>query len=164
MRYRVPPGVTNSTHLFVWDTSRVNFQSQTGAYSATATGPISAWPFTNAAALPVSGDENVRLNLWLVSGNPPTDNNEVEVVIKSFNFVPLGAAPAVTLGNVRMAAASAFQFDLSVQPDFRYAVQTSSNLVQWQPRSSVLATNATVGFSDTNLASHARFYRVVTLP
>ena len=30
----------------------------------------------------------VHINLWLFQGNPPTDGNEVEVVIKKFTFVP----------------------------------------------------------------------------
>jgi len=164
VRYRVPPGLTNSTHLYVWETNRISYQAQTGAYSAAATNLISSYVFTNTADVPASGDENVRLNLWLVNGDHPTDSNEVEVIIKSFNFVPLGTAPGVVLGNVRVAAASQFHCDLNVQPDFHYAVQTSSNLVQWQQQASLLATNATLSFADTNTATRARFYRIVTLP
>ena len=147
-RYRVPAGLTNSTHLFVWETNRISFQCQTGAYSGFATNLISSWVFTNAAAVPQSGDENVRLNLWLINGNPPTDNNEVEVVIKSFNFVPLGPPPPAVLGNLQMPAAGPFQCDLTAQPDYRYAVQTSSNLLDWSPLTTLLATNSTLRFTD----------------
>jgi hypothetical protein len=63
-----------------------------------------------------------------------------------------------------VAAASQFHCDLNVQPDFHYAMQTSSNLVQWQQQTSILATNATLNFADTNTATRARFYRIVTLP
>ena len=101
VRYRVPPGLADSTHLFVWQTNRISWQCQTGAYSAAATNLIASYVFTNAAAVPQSGDENVHLNLWLFNGNPPTDNNEVEVIIQSFNFVPLGTPPRAVLGKLR---------------------------------------------------------------
>jgi hypothetical protein len=164
VRYRVPSTLTNSTHLFAWSTNQISFQSQTGAYSAAATNLIASWTFTNAAAVPASGDEAVHLNLWLVSGNPPTDGNEVEVVVKSFNFVPLGTPPAATIANPRLNVAGQFQCSLGIQPDFRYTLQASSNLFQWQPLTTALATNLALGFTDSNSASSPRFYRVVTLP
>jgi hypothetical protein len=164
VRYRVPPGLTNSTHLFIWYTNQVSFQSQTGAYSAAATNLITSWVFTNTAAVPESGDENVHLNLWLVLGDPPTDNNEVEVVIKSFNFVPLGPSPSAVLSNARVVGAGQFRCDFTIQPDFRYAMQTSSNLIQWQQQAGILATNAVLNFADTNTAARTRFYRVITAP
>jgi hypothetical protein len=165
VRYRVPAGLADSTHLFVWETNRVSFQCQTGAYSAAATNLISASVFTNAAAVPQSGDENVHLNLWLILGNPPTDSNEVEVIIQSFNFVPLGTPPRAVLGNLQMPAPSQFKCDLIVQPDYRYEVQTSSNLLLWAHLATFLATNATLNLVDTNPpAVSKRFYRVVTLP
>jgi len=165
VRYRVPAGLTNSTHSFVWETNRVSFQCQTGAYSAAATNLIASYAFTNAAAVPQSGDENVRLNLWLFQGNPPTDTNEVEVILKSFNFVPLGTPPRAVLGNVQLPAAGQFKSDLAVQPDYRYEVQASSNLLLWSQLTTLLATNTTFKFVDTNPpAVSPRFYRVITQP
>jgi hypothetical protein len=163
-RYRVPAGLTNSTHLFVWETNRVSFQAQSNAYSAPANNLISSYVFSNASAVPQSGDENVRLNLWLGFGNPPTDANEVEVIIKSFNFVPLGTPPPAVLSNPQVPASGPFQCNLSVQPDFRYEIQTSTNLVQWQTLATILATNHTLKFVDSNSASAVtRLYRAVTL-
>jgi hypothetical protein len=165
VRYRVPTGLADSTHLFVWETNRVSFQSQTGAYSAAATNLITSYVFTNADAVPQSGDENVHLNLWLILGNPPTDSNEAEVIIQSFNFVPLGTPPRAVLGNLHLPAASQFKCDLIVQPDFRYEVQTSSNLFLWAHLATFLATNATFNLVDTSSpAVSKRFYRVVTQP
>jgi hypothetical protein len=165
VRYRVPAGLADSTHLFVWETNRVSFQCQTGAYSAAATNLISSSVFTNAAAVPQSGDENVHLNLWLFQGNPPTDSNEVEVIIQSFNFVPLGTPPPAVLGNLQLPAASQFKCDLIVQPDFHYEVQTSSNLLLWAHLATFLATNGTLNLVDTSSpAVSTRFYRVVTQP
>jgi hypothetical protein len=165
VRYRVPAGLTNSTHLFVWETNRVSFQCQTGAYAATAINLISSSVFTNAADVPQSGDECVHLNLWLFQGNPPTDSNEVEVIIKSFNFVPLGTTPHAVMGNLQLPVASQFKCDLNVQPDFRYEVQTSSNLLIWAHLTTLLATDGTFNLVDTNSpAAGTRFYRAVTLP
>ena len=49
-------------------------------------GVIARWAFTNAAAIPPSCDENVRLNLWLVNGNPPINGQPAEVIINQFTF------------------------------------------------------------------------------
>lgn len=50
---------------------------------------ISHWLYTRT--VPPNSDENVRLNLWLYQGHAPNNSYEVEVVIRSFQFVPLGA-------------------------------------------------------------------------
>jgi hypothetical protein len=165
IRYRVPPGLADSTHLFVWETNQISYQCQTVAYSAAATNLIAAYVFTNTADVPPSGDECVHLNLWLVNGNPPTDNTEVEVIIENFNFVPLGTPPPATLGNLQFAAAGPFQCDLAVRPDYRYEVQSSTNLPFWSHQVTMLATNIALRFVDTNPPTAGeRFYRVVTQP
>jgi hypothetical protein len=164
VRYRVPAGLADSTHLFVWETNRVSFQCQSNAYSVAASNLISSYFFTDASAVPQSGDECVHLNLWLYQSAPPSDSNEVEVVLKSFNFVPLGTPPPAVLGNLRLSAGQ-FKCGLNVQPDFRYQMQASTNLLQWTNLVTVLATNSTINFADTNLpATGPRFYRAVTLP
>jgi hypothetical protein len=88
-RYRIPPGLTNTTHSFTWATNQVLFQSHQGALlGATATNPvIHQWTY-NRPGVPVPGDENVRLNLWLFRGAPPTNRQPVEVIIRRFVFVP----------------------------------------------------------------------------
>ena len=165
VRYRVPPGLADSTHLFIWQTNQISWQSQTGAYSAAATNLIASYVFANAANIPQSGDEAVHLNLWLINGSAPTDNNEVEVIVQGFNFVPLGTPPGTVLTNLQMSVAGPFKFDLGVQPDYRYEVQTSSNLLAWSHLTTLLATNTTFRITDTNLpTANQRFYRVVTQP
>ena len=49
-------------------------------------GIIARWAFTKAAAIPPSCDENVRLNLWLVNGNPPLNGQPAEVIVNQFTF------------------------------------------------------------------------------
>ena len=168
VRYRVPTTTTNSTHLFTWETNRVGFQALAGAYmpDPAASNVLAAWGFTNAAAVPQSGDENVRLNLWLVNGNAPSSGREVEVVVKRFQFAPLGPPPPATLRGPKFSSKpAAFQFDLGTAPDFRYQVQRSSDRVVWPELAVLLATNDAATVQDTNAAaSGARFYRAVTLP
>ena len=166
VRYAVPAGLTNSTHLFTWETNRVSYQSQRGSYSPAPapTKLLSTWAFTDAAAVPQAGDENVRINLWLINGNPPTDNQEVEFVIKSFQFVPLGPPLPASLATPRLLNGRPV-FDIGVQPDRRYEVLLSTNLSLWQPLVEVLATNTIVSFRDSAaMETSPRFYRVITLP
>ncbi len=164
VRYRVPPGLADSTHLFVWQTNQISWQAQTGAYSAAATNLIAAYFFNNAANVPQTGDEAVHLNLWLINGSAPTDNNEVEVVIQNFNFVPLGPPSRAALTNFQRSAGNAFKCNFSSLPDYRYEVQTSSNFIAWSHLTTVLATNSSLTLTDTNPSATQRFYRVVTQP
>jgi hypothetical protein len=167
VRYAVPAGLTNSTHLFTWETNRISYQCQRGSYSPTPppTNIISTWAFTNVSAVPQTGDENVRLNLWLINGTPPTDNQEVEFIIKSFNFVPLGTPQPAVLTNPRRFPTGAVRFTVNGQTDRRYQVQTSTNLRDWQDLCLLLATNAASDVFDTSSAGfNQRFFRTITQP
>ena len=42
--------------------------------------------FTNG--VPPTGQENVRINLWLYRGHPPTNRNPVEIIVNRFEFIP----------------------------------------------------------------------------
>jgi hypothetical protein len=166
VRYAVSASLTNSTHLFTWETNRVSYQSQRGSYSPTPapTNIISSWVFTDASAVPQTGDENIRINLWLINGNAPTDNREVEFVIKSFQFVPLAPPLPALLVQPRLQDGR-FLFDISTQPDRRYQVQVSTNLFFWQDLGTLLATNNMVKFAGSNdVGDGPRFYRAITLP
>lgn len=166
VRYAVPPALADSTHLFAWATNRISFQCQRGSYSPNpaSTNLLSAWEFTDAPNVPQSGDENVRINLWLVNGTPPANGQEVEFIIKSFEFTPPGPALPASLSGARLLEGQPC-FDFTTRPDRRYQVLLSTNLSVWQPLAEVLATNTAVSFTDTTAhAGSARFYRVLTLP
>ena len=165
VRYAVPAGVTDTTHLFTWETNRVSFQSLRGGYSPNPdpTNIISSWLY--ALTTSQSGDENVRLNLWLFGGSPPAGNAEVEVVIKCFEFVPLGPPQPAVLSDMTRLPNGLAQFSINSQPDRRYAVEATTNLVDWQDLGTVLATNILFTFVETNSsASGARFFRAATRP
>lgn len=165
VRFTVPAAVTDSTHLFTWETNRVSFQCQRGAYSPNPhpTNLLANWIYT--LTVPRAGDENARINLWLFRGHPPMDTNEVEVIIRSFEYVPLGAAPPVSLRAERPPVDGSFRFRMNSQPDFRYQVQSSINLDDWQNFGTVLATGLVTDITDTNPNGFARrFFRTATLP
>jgi len=165
VRYPVPPSVTNSTHLFTWETNRLSFQSQRGAYSPN---PAPANIITNwsySLTVPQSGDENARINLWLMNGNAPTDSREVEVIIRSFQFVPLGKpAPAVLTNFSRMPDGRS-RFEIDGQMDRRYTVQQSMNVVDWQDLVTLVASNNVLEYVDANpMELDRRLFRALTLP
>ncbi len=170
VRYRVPTGVTNSTQLFIWQSNRVDFESLVGSYvtNPPATNVVLTWSFTNAPAVPLSGDENVRMNLWLVNGVVPASSNEVEVIIKSFDFVPLSPPPPAHMTGISLGPPGALQCNLNIagQPDWHYTIQSSVDLLKWTNLTTFLATNFSQSFSDTNIAKsdQKRFYRAVTVP
>lgn len=90
VRFTMPVGLANSTHQFTWESNRIVFQSLRGAYSPRSdpSDVLTEWTYTSSG-VPQAGDENTRMNLWLYQGIPPADLKEVEVVIQSFEFVPL---------------------------------------------------------------------------
>lgn len=81
-RFSQPPGAA-TTHRFTWRPGRIDWDSRD------ASGAIIAAFTYSGSDVPPTGDERVRLNLWLFGGNAPTDGQPVEVAIRSFAFTPL---------------------------------------------------------------------------
>lgn len=93
------------THVMKWTPTLVTWESFEGdSYPTTAT-PIASWSFddTNISRRKLEGNRtsepiiipgpadstNARINLWLLNGQAPANNQETEVVIKSFRYIPL---------------------------------------------------------------------------
>jgi len=78
-----------STHWFTWDWNFVFFESFHGHY------PYNSPPESNVIIIwrsdlvRIADNAHAHINLWLRNGNPPTDGNEVEIVIKKFEFYPV---------------------------------------------------------------------------
>ncbi len=87
VRFRIPRGVARSVHSFRWEPGVVRFSSRTG-WDPTRGTMLHTWTF-NGSDVPVPGDENPRINLWLNRGEPPTDGKQVEVIVARFQFEPL---------------------------------------------------------------------------
>lgn len=81
-------GTLTTTHIMTWRADGIYFKSCYGDFSL-APAPetvINQWYYTSSNN-PPPGGENVRMNFWLVLGNPPTNGLESEVIIKDFQFL-----------------------------------------------------------------------------
>ncbi len=80
-----------STHAIDWQTNEVDFESLQG-FHAQAPDPsaiIAQWQTTTPAVIPAPEDEmRIHINLWLMNGWPPTDGQEVEIVIHDLDAPP----------------------------------------------------------------------------
>lgn len=120
-------GAHESIHAFTWAPSRIDFAS-----IAQGTGePVEQrWSF-HGDRVPETGAEQVRLNLWLLNGEPPTDGRDVEVVVTSFSFEPLALATAIA--GEREATATAISLENYPNPfnaatALRYSVPTPAHV------------------------------------
>ncbi len=68
-----------STHRFNWQPGSIQFDSWDGNGS-----PLQSWTYTHSDSIPPAGAGHVRLNLWLLNGSAPSNNQDLEVVIRSF--------------------------------------------------------------------------------
>lgn len=165
VRFSVPAGVTNSTYTFIWQSNRVDFQSLIGAFTPAppATNVLRSW--TCVSGVPPEGGETIRFNLWLDQGTPPTDDQEMEVVLPYFEFVPLGDPPPPRLDGLMRLDNGVVRLTVNGQAERRYQIHASSNLLEWPQLGSVLATNDTFTILDTNSGyGDARFYRALAEP
>ena len=86
-RFQIPAGLNTSTHSFAWKRASIFCQSLRGGRGApSATNRVIA-EHTFTQGVPQAGGENARINLWLISGHPPTDGQETEIIVSKFEFV-----------------------------------------------------------------------------
>jgi uncharacterized repeat protein (TIGR01451 family) len=86
-----------STHNFAWQSNRVSFQSIHGHYDSPPDPSyvIESWDYYGGDN-PIPGNEKVHINLWLYDtneddiGDPPFNEQEAEIIIKSFEYIPVG--------------------------------------------------------------------------
>jgi len=69
-------GIGHSVHSFDWSSDSIVFKSTWGNSSY-------SWKYTNPNYIPVPGYENIRINLWLMNGFPPSDNLNAELILNS---------------------------------------------------------------------------------
>ncbi len=92
-RFALPAG--SSTSFFCWWQDLVQFESSVGT-------TVRRWVFSKAGEVPRPGQEQTRINLYLVGGNPPVGGQEKEIVISRFQFLP-----PVTQGEVPLIKSQA---------------------------------------------------------
>lgn len=86
--FNEPPGLPQTTHSLVWGPASAVFASIRGHAAASADPSLRIAQHTFSQGVPPAGGENARMNLWLFEGRTPTDRNDVEIVIKRFEFIP----------------------------------------------------------------------------
>jgi hypothetical protein len=84
-RYRFSMNLSgnDSVHRFDWRSDWIQFDSWDGNGSS-----LQSWIYTNTNYVPPAGAGNARINFWLLNGWAPSNNQNVEVIIKSFKYVP----------------------------------------------------------------------------
>ncbi|HEY3932027.1 MAG TPA: M12 family metallopeptidase [Verrucomicrobiae bacterium] len=74
-------------------------------------------------------------------------------------------APFAQFGTSFTWSANGFTFNLTLQTNFNYRIQTTTNLatpISWVDLTNFTATNSIFNFTDRNATNKARFYRVVS--
>ena len=78
-----------TTHNFSWQSRQISFHSFKGG-TEDKTKEISHWEYApDEPRLIPQQPMPIHLNLWLFRGQPPTDNKEVEIVVRAFTFSPV---------------------------------------------------------------------------
>jgi hypothetical protein len=91
-RWVMPESQDSSTHSFEWNPDSIYFLSVKGHQPVPSSDSIiHSWHYKGVNN-PTPGNQNARINLWLYNGNPPTDTNEVEVIITKFEYFLRGDA------------------------------------------------------------------------
>jgi len=87
-RWKVPNTGSSSTHRISWASESINFRSfnnnrEIEPYVST----INSWSYVGPN-IPNRAKETIRINLWLFNSQPPSSEDEVEIVITDFKFYP----------------------------------------------------------------------------
>jgi hypothetical protein len=83
-RFTEPPGVL--THSFRWEPGRVTFRTVRGSGAGTKARTVAEHIFT--AGVPSAGIESARINLYIFRDSKQLPQNEAEVVIEKFEYLP----------------------------------------------------------------------------
>ena len=78
------------TTYMIWTPGSVIFRTYKGQYwnDPPAGSLVHEWEQTGAG-VPTEGAENIRINFWLLGGNPPLNGKNADVIIENFIFQPL---------------------------------------------------------------------------
>jgi cysteine-rich repeat protein len=88
-RFQIDPTLTEITVFIDWQPGRAEFRAYEGDFGnqlPDEANLIHSW--TKTDGIPVPGTEAVHYNFWLLNGQPPSDGQDREMVIKSFHFDP----------------------------------------------------------------------------
>lgn len=78
----------HSTHEFTWTPQRVDFRSWEGHSDSPDQETLIQEASYTGENVPETGDERLRINLWLNQGWAPTDGEPEELIVESVGFTP----------------------------------------------------------------------------
>lgn len=88
--YALKPPAPASEHEFVWESGRATFVTRDRALQDGGQ-TLAAW--VADTGVPVADDERMRFNLWLLGDRTPWSGQEIEVVVRAFEYeVPTDVA------------------------------------------------------------------------
>jgi hypothetical protein len=119
---------------------------------ATSLGSAGTAPFTVSATLSAAG--NYALTAIATAAGVSSTSAPVNVTIIA-PLPPSLSQPQYSQGT--------FSFDYSVEPGLTYVVQSSPDLLNWQPVSTNTPSHSPATFSDVSATSSFKFYRVEQL-
>lgn len=81
-------GHKKTTHVFSWQPECIRFWSYYGDASSVieTENLIASWHYSGDD-IPPAGNENPRINFWLMGGSTPNNGSEAEIVLTSFQHV-----------------------------------------------------------------------------
>jgi hypothetical protein len=89
-RFHFVGASSSSTHVYAWSSAQVVFQYYNTYAPQRDIAPTATWTYAppdSVTRIPQS-PLPLHINLWLFRGMPPTDRQEVELVIADFSFTP----------------------------------------------------------------------------
>jgi uncharacterized repeat protein (TIGR01451 family) len=136
----------------------------TFSVTTTGTAPLSyQWKFNNAGILAATNSTLVLTNVTVSQAGSYSVvvTNSAGSLTSSNAILSVYSTAAATLGSFSYSGTQA-QFSVAGVPGYKYAVQVSTNLVDW----SFIKTNTSpFTFTDTNLVNVPdRFYRTIYVP
>lgn len=96
---------TYSTHRFIWDPSRVIFQSIHGHYNRPPrpSYDIQTWVYDgNPCPMPTPSTEKVHINLWLMDPGGPSDGQPAELIVRGVSIAdpPTNHSPTASAADI----------------------------------------------------------------
>jgi hypothetical protein len=124
-RFVCPSNIDNSVHWFVWSPWRIDFSSLEGhdPASANPSDLITNWSFLVTPQIPPAGFVRPRINLYLSDSQPPTDTNEVEVIVSRFEYQPL-----LSFTSARQSTSNTMLFTIQNEVMGLIDIESSTNL------------------------------------
>ncbi len=79
---------SQGTYSFDWRPESVIFENRDVANELR-----DSWSYSGAD-IPIPGKERVRMNFWLLRGNPPSVSEPIEIIVNDFSFTPFEESPS----------------------------------------------------------------------